>query len=348
MKRLLSIIILLSFALTSCRTAEGEAHKTKYTAYSFDYFDTATTVIGYTATEEEFSAVVDKIYAELSAYHKLYDIYKTYEGVENLCTLNYEKEIKADEKIVDMLLYARETYYKTDGKVNVAMGSVLSIWHSYRRRGTNDPAAAELPPMEKLQAAAEHTDIEKMIIDTENMTVRLEDPEMKLDVGAIAKGYAVEMTAKMLSDEGYENFLLNVGGNIRAVGTKAGGEKWTVGIENPDTENEDEPYIEYLGISGTSLVTSGSYQRYYYVAGERYHHIIDPETLMPGTNYVSVSVLCESSALGDALSTALFSMTLDEGMKLIGEMDGAEAMWTLPGGEKKYSEGFKAHTVEIE
>lgn len=345
-KTVIAALLLISLILPSCRGLESEKTKNKYTAYSFDYFDTATTIVGYTETEEEFNSVVEEIEATLLRYHQLYDIYKLYDGVDNLCMLNVEKEIKADDKIIDMLLYAKEMYNKTDGKVNVAMGSVLSIWHAYRERGMDDPAKAELPPMEKLEEAAQHCDIDKVIVDSENKTVRLDDPKMKLDVGAIAKGYAVEMTAKMLEDKGVDNFLLNVGGNIRAVGSKPDGEKWLIGIENPDTENEDVPYIEYLASDGYAVVTSGCYQRYYYVDGQRYHHIIDPATLMPGTNFLSVSVICPDSGMGDALSTALFSMSLDEGKKLIEKVEGAEALWVLPNGEKAYSSSFESYITE--
>ncbi len=347
MKKIIIVFTLIaSLLLPSCKKDDGEAAKNKYTAYSFDYFDTATTIVGYTETEEEFNSIVAEIEAELLTYHRLYDIYTLYDGVDNLCKLNVEKEIKAEDKIIDLLLYSKEIYTLTHGKVNVAMGSVLSIWHAYRERGTDDPAKAELPPMEKLEAAALHTDINKLIIDAENKTVRLDDSEMKLDVGAIAKGYAVEMTAKMLEDRGVDNFLLNVGGNIRAVGSKPEGEKWLIGIENPDTEKEDMPYIEYIKSESFALVTSGSYQRYYYVNGERYHHIIDPDTLMPGTDYTSVSIICQSSGMGDALSTALFSMSLDEGKQLIESVDGAEALWVMPNGEKICSSGFESYITE--
>ncbi|MBQ4111628.1 MAG: FAD:protein FMN transferase, partial [Clostridia bacterium] len=118
----------------------------------------------------------------------------------------------------------------------------------------------------------------------------------------------------------------------------------TVGIENPD-ESASDPYFAYLYLSGCSLVTSGSYQRYYLVDGKRYHHIIDPDTLMPRDIYLSVSVVCQSSADGDALSTALFCMTPEEGLALVESLPGIEAHWVLNDGEKQTSSGFDALTV---
>jgi len=148
------------------------------------------------------------------------------------------------------------------------------------------------------------------------------------------------MIAKGLENDGISGYVLNVGGNVRTVGTKGDGEKWVVGIENPD-ENSEESYIAYLELSGESLVTSGSYQRYYTVDSKRYHHIIDPETLMPSDKFLSVSVVCKSSADGDAISTALFCMELNEGLEFVNSLSGVEAMWVDVDGNIHYSSGFK-------
>lgn len=306
-----------------------------------DYFDTVTTIVGYENTEEEFNAVADEILALLGEYHELYTIYHRFDGLENLCTINdltdgEHRTVTVDKRIIDMLLYARDMYDTTGGVVNVAMGSVLSLWHNYRAIGMDDPANASLPPMEKLKSAAEHTDISKLVIDRNNSTVTLTDPLMKLDVGAVAKGYATEQIARYLEERGITGYVLNVGGNIRAVGGKADGTPWTVGIENPLGED----YLAYLEISDKSVVTSGSYQRFYYVDGKPYHHIIHPDTLMPAEGFVSVSVVCEDSGFGDALSTALFCMTQEEGLSLVESLPDVEAMWVTDNGEMTVSSGW--------
>ncbi len=316
----------------------------KFTVQAFDCFDTVTTIMGYAETQAEFDAVAGEILAELSEYHKLFTIYEQYEGLENLYTINQteadvHRTVTVDERIIDMLLFAKEMYALTDGKVNVAMGRVLSLWHTYREAAAENPAEAKLPPMAQLLSAAEHTDIDDLIIDAEQNTVTLRDPLMSLDVGAIAKGYAVEMAARALESRGITGYLINVGGNVRAVGAKASGEGWTVGIQNPE---EDAEYLAYLTLFDSALVTSGSYQRYYTVDGKRYHHIIDPETGMPSERYTSVSILCENSAMGDALSTALFCMSLEDGRALIASLDGVEAMWVTADGELYTSDGFDA------
>ena len=196
MKRLLAVV-LTAACLLSVAACTPNSNLAKFTDYSFDYFDTATTLVGYAETKDEFDTVCAEIKELLGEYHRLYDIYHRYDGVNNLCTVNelhdgQHQPVKVDDKLMDMLVYARELYGVTCGKVNVAMGSVLSIWHRYRTAGMDDPATAALPRMTELKAAAEHTDISQMMLDENASTVFLADPEMTLDVGAIAKGYAVE------------------------------------------------------------------------------------------------------------------------------------------------------------
>ena len=343
----LTALVLCLLVCTFFSSCESEPQKNKYNEYSMDYFDTVITIVGYENTEAEFDKVAELALSELGEYHRLYSIYHRFDGLENLCTINElvdgaHRTVTVDERIIDMLLYAKKAYELTDGTVNVAMGSVLSLWHDYRELGSDNPAEASLQPMDKLKLAAEHTDIEKMVIDEENCTVTLTDPKMKLDVGAIAKGYATEMVARLLEEKGVTGYVLNVGGNIRSIGTKPDGTRWTVGIEDPNGEE----YLAYLEVSGESVVTSGSYQRYYVVDGKRYHHIIHPDTLMPSEEFTSVSVVCMDSGLGDALSTALFCLPLDTGLELVESMSEVEAMWVDERGNKTVSSGFNNYLKE--
>ena len=339
-------IIFFALAIFVLLASSCEKTPERFTDYAFDYFDTATTIVGYAEDKEEFDKVAGEIKEMLEEYHRLYTIYNRYDGLNNLCTVNVtDGEVEVDRKVIDMLLFAKDMYNLTGGRTNVAMGSVLSVWHSYRDYGSRHPEKAELPPMDKLNLASRHTDIDSLEINKEKCTVKRLDGEMKLDVGAVAKGYAVARIAEYLAEKGISGYLLNVGGNVCTVGTRPDGTKWSVGVENP-TGDEEEPYVAYLSLSDMSVVTSGAYQRYYFVDGERYHHIIDPDTLMPGENYISVSVICRDSGVGDALSTALFCMDIEEGQKLVETTDDVEAMWILPSGERIYSSGFKNYTYK--
>ena len=315
--------------------------KQKFTAYYFDWFDTVTIIYGYEETKEDFDAVMADVEQEFEKYHKLYDIYFTYEGINNIATLNdADDAVEVDSELIDLIEYSKELYNLTEGKFNVAMGSVLKIWHYYRNVGKANPDQAELPSVSELKTAAEHTDIDKIIIDKENGTAYLADRQMSLDVGAIAKGYACEQVAKHLEEKGIEGYLISSGGNIRTIGSKPDGSGWSVAIKNPDVEDLENPYIAKLNINGQSLVTSGTYERFYSVDGKNYHHIIDPETLMPSERYMSISILCNDSGLGDALSTALFNMEFEQGKSLVDSLENVEALWVMSDGEVRQTDNF--------
>ena len=196
--------------------------------------------------------------------------------------------------------------------------------------------------MESLEAAALHTDISSLVINKEKSTVYISDPDARIDVGAIAKGYAVEMVARELEKLGVTGYLLNVGGNVRTVGAKPDGSLWKLGIQNPDKTSN---FAEIIKFDTDSLVTSGTYQRYYIVNGQSYHHIIDGETLMPADYFESVSIIYPDSGIADGLSTALFCMDYEQGKALLSKFEGAEAMWITKDGEKLYSDGFSGYIV---
>ncbi len=336
-KRIFALAValsLLSAFLPSC------GKKEKYTEYFFDYFDTVTTVVGYAESKAEFDTVCQKIETELERYHKLFDIYNKYEGINNIASLNEvtdgsHPKLEVDSEITGLLQFCIELYHKTEGKTNVAMGSVLKIWHTYRERGLDDPGNAELPDKDELEKAAKHTDINDVIIDGD--TVHIKDPLQTLDVGAVAKGYAARRICEKLREAGVDGYVVSIGGSVSCIGD-ADGKPWRVGIENPRPESEDE-YALMLEASDVSVVTSGSYQRYYTVGGKNYHHIIDSETLMPPESFLSVSVICDDPALGDALSTALFCMTHEKGLDLAETTDGVEVIWITRDGEMLLSDG---------
>lgn len=341
---MLAVLVLMSFS--AC--AQTEPEKTRFTKTYYDYFDTMSTIVGYEETQEAFDEKCAIIEEELEHYHKLYDIYHQYTGVVNIYDLNRDAgtvPIEVDEDIILLLEFCKEMYDLTGGKTNVAMGSVLKIWHNYREDGNYDPLSAALPTTEELEAAAEHCDINDIVIDKEAGTVFFADPMLKIDVGAIGKGYATERIAQELEAMGVDNYTLNIGGNIRTIGNKADGEGWVAGIQNPDTSSE-QMFLLKISFGDLALVTSGSYQRYYWVGDTKYHHIIDPETLFPKDTFASVSILTPDSGLADAVSTACFNLSLEEGMALIESIENTEAMWVEPDGTQHFSSGFLDYLYE--
>ena len=329
-------LVLAVILLTGCTPPKQEVEKKQYQASFLTLFDTVTTILGYAQTEEEFEKITDEIYANLEKYHKLFDIYNDYE-VNNIKTINDQAGIapvEGDSAIIELLLDCKEYYQMTGGKVNIAMGSVLNLWHEAREEGINDPMNASLPELSELQEAALHCNIEDVIIDEAASTVYIKDSKLRLDVGAIAKGWATEKVCR----EAPEGLLVSVGGNVRATGPKPENIPWVVGIQSPWGDNSE--YVHTLYVNRESVVTSGDYQRYYTVDGEIYHHLIDPETLYPGKQWKAVSVVCEDSGLADALSTALFLMSKEEGEKILDQHE-AYAMWIASKEEIYYSDGFE-------
>ena len=338
MKKVIVLVFsfIISLFLFSCDNKVEEVQKTKYTASFLSLFDTVTYIVGYSDTKEEFEAKSQEIHDKLEVYHKLFDIYNTYDGVNNIKVINDnagKEAVIVSPIIIEFLLDCKEYYELTNGKVNVAMGSVLSLWHDARNEGINNPFDAKLPEYEELLEAQKHISFESIVIDEEANSVYISDPLCRLDVGAIAKGWSVQKVAL----EYKESFLISVGGNVCATGPK--NEKnapWVVGIQKHNSSTE---YLHTLNITKGSVVTSGDYQRRYSVDGKMYHHIIDPNTLYPSNYWHSVTIICDDSGIADMLSTALFLLPLEDGKRILKQFT-AEAVWVDLEDRVFYSEGF--------
>lgn len=337
MRKRILCLLLICVLLTGC-TGQKTPEKKQYTATFLTLFDTVTSIVGKSDSQEEFQKTAQAVHDDLLTYHQLFDIYHEYEGMNNLKTVNDcagREPVRVDQRIIDLLKDCKDYYALTNGRVNVAMGSVLHLWHEARNDGINDPTHAYLPDREALKEASLHRNLDAVILDEENRTVFLSDPDLRLDVGAIAKGWSVQRVCETAP----AGLLVSVGGNVFATGPKEeSGTPWVVGVQNPDG---GENYLHTLYLTRGSVVTSGDYQRAFVVDGTLYHHIIDPDTLYPSGYWRSVTVVCEDSGLADALSTALFLLPLEEGMALL-ETGGAEAMWVNSAGEIFYSEGFQS------
>lgn len=348
----LSILLCASAIFTTGCSFNGlgalQNNKQKYNTVYFDYFDTVSTIIGYCDSQEEFDEVCEFIESELSRYDSLYDAYDPVANLHNVNYLNqhaWEEPVKVDPDLFALFEMGKEIYSLTDGMTNFAMGAVYSIWHDHREEAGRDPALASVPELSGLQEAALHSNIDDVVLDPGNRTIYYADPKLQCDVGAFAKGYAIERITRSLIEKGISGFSLNIGGNIRAIGAKPDGSLWTFAIENPDTTSSSS-YIHLIEAKDIALTTSGSYQRFYTVDGVRYHHIIHPDTLFPAHTFLSVSIINEDAGIGDALSTALFNMTLEDGKALVESLEHTEAMWVLADGSKVYTDGFTKSIIE--
>lgn len=309
----------------------------------FTFFDTVSNIYSYAGdSEKKFQKNCQEAATILEEYHKLFDIYNEYSGINNLCTINKnagKDPLVVDDKLIEFLLYTKQMYTLTNGKANVMLGSVLKLWHNAREEASFNPSEASIPNMELLQEALKHTSIDLLEINQEAKTVRITDPNATIDVGAIGKGYATEKAAQYLENKGCTSYVLNIGGNIRIIGTKVDGDGWVTGIKDP---KNTETYAFYTKISNTSCVTSGDYERYFMVGSEKYHHIIDANTLMPADYFSSITIITKDSGLADTLSTALFCMSYEEGLALVQSIGNVEVLWIYKNGEQRKTDGLLA------
>ncbi len=311
----------------------------KYTTEYFDVFDTYSTLTIYTKDKEMADAVSNELHKELLSLNKKFDIYNSYEDINNIKTINDNagiKAVKVDSETLDLIKKGKEAYTKTNGTVNIALGSVLKIWHNYRTNALDNNIYA-IPSQTELENANKHTDINSIIIDEKNSSIYIEDKETSIDVGAIAKGYAADYAAEFLKEKGITAALLNLGGNVIALTDKTK-ESWKTGVISPDNSSE---YIAAIDLSNESAVTSGNYQRYYEYEGKKYHHIIDNKTLFPSEYNKGVTVVAESSLDGDMFSTALFILPYQEGIKLA-ENNNIKAMWITSDNKEYRTPDFSA------
>jgi thiamine biosynthesis lipoprotein len=345
---LIIIILVPALLLTGCRPDQNNRYQ-KFSDSFFNTFDTLINITAYVQSEQEFNDYFEKAKARFEKLHRLFDIYNEYEGINNLRTVNKNagiRPVKVDRELIDLILFAKEWYHNTEGRVNVAMGPVLEIWHRYRQQGLDDPSSAELPPGDELEEASRNTDIDRVIVDTDEGTVYLKDEGMSLDVGAVAKGFAVEIVVKELMEAGLESGIINAGGNIRIIGRPLDGirERWGIGIQDPEkfiVSEDGDNLLDILYINDASVVSSGDYQRYYVVDDEIVHHLIDPDTLMPGVHNKAVTVVTGDSGLADILSTAVFLMPYEKGAAFVESLDGVEAIWVMRGGRVEVTDGLK-------
>ena len=283
-RRILAIFLILSImgGLNGCDSAK--AHH--YTIG--DTFDTIIEVICYTsaADAKKYGAMAQQ---ELKEYHKLFDGYHLWEGVNNICTLNENagEWVEVDEKLSDLLYFGKEVFERTDGKVNLMGGAISLLWKNRDKPPTED----------EISVALQHIDIHTLEI--EQGRARITDKQARIDVGAFAKGYALQRVAEALEKQGFVG-LLSAVSSVVAVGDKSG-EPFAIGLAGVDGGVERTVFLK----DKKALSTSGTNQRFFTYEGKTYHHIIDLATGYPAESGVrQASVLDNDAGWADALSTA--------------------------------------------
>lgn len=317
----------LCFFSVSC-----SSHAKKYTDTYFDVFDSFASVTVYCGSKKDYERVNGIFKDEIYRWNELLDIYNEYSDCVNLCTVNRTagvQPVEVSRELFGFLEKSVELYGYTDGYTSLTLGALTSVWKTAIAEQT-------VPSQDDLELASEHTNASDLILDRKSSTVFFQDSLLKLDAGAFAKGYVAEYIYNLLVNAGCESFLLNLGGTLCAFGQKNGGADWYGGIQSPSGVGS---LSDTVNISGKAMSTSGSYLRGFDLNGVRYHHIINPYTKVPENRFLSVTVVCKSAATADAMSTALFSMSYDEG-KLLSESLGFEAVWIYADGTVTSTEGL--------
>lgn len=230
-------------------------------------------------------------------------------------------------------LIKKGIYYSemSNGAFDITIAPVSNLW-DFKAETPSVPAP------EAIAEAVSHVNYENIII--RDNTVKLTDPQAGIDLGAIAKGYIADRIKDYLEDEGVKHAMINLGGNVLAMGTKLDGSDYNIGIQKPFDESGES--ITSVRISNKSVVTSGIYQRYFKEDDKIYHHILDPNTGYPcENNLYSVTILTDSSLTADALSTTCFLLGYDKGMKLINQLDNVDAIFITNDDQIHYSKNFQ-------
>lgn len=231
------------------------------------------------------------------------------------------KPVTVSEDTYRIIEKSLEYSKNSGGYFDVTIGPLVDLW------GIHSPETKEAPTQEAIYAAKAKTDYKKIILSPDDQSVYLTEAGMAVNLGAIAKGYIADEVMAVLKSEGVKHAIVNLGGNVLVMGGKADNSDFGVGVEDP--RNPGNGYLGVLSIKDGSVVTSGDYQRYFVdAAGNKYHHILDPFTGYPANSgLIQVTVVTNASIDADSLSTTLFLLGLDEGLKKVEALPDVEAIF---------------------
>lgn len=277
--------------------------------------------------------IADKLVADvLDEYRRIDALMSTYKSDSEISRVNSlasSRPIVVGEELFSLIARSIELSNRSGGAFDISYESVGYLY-DFRERRRPDPAEIS----ERLGAV----DFRSIVLNSAESTVAFELPGMRINLGGIAKGYAVERAAEMLRAAGVQHALLNAGGDTRVLGDRRG-QPWIVGIRHPRTADD---IVTRLPLVDEAISTSGDYERFFEEEGRRYHHIINPATGTPTDELMSVTVIGPDAVMTDGLSTTLFVLGMQLGLKLIDTFDGYEAILVGRNGDLRYSSGLAA------
>ena len=362
MRKLMTLLLTVTFIFslsackeelpTDCEYVDGTDTVTCTKQY-LNYFDTLISVTIYYDNEQTETDITDTFKGVtdiLEAYHNNSDKYNLYEGVVNVKTINDSPTDThtISTELYDLIDYSLSHQDEVDQLFNIALGPVLDEWHDYRESCDVNlkDVNCTLPNYDSLVAANAFTRASDITLDKTNSTITLKE-NMSIDVGGVAKGFASNKLSEYLDSLDLRGYLINNGLSNISIGgihPTRENEQFLIGITDPQDSLDTYLYL-YVG-DGDQVITSGDYQQYGITDGKIYHHIIDPTTLYPSTYMHSITLITEDAAIGDIYSTALFSMSIEDGIIFVNNHDNLEAVWYGLDDEVYYSENFESNYIQ--
>ena len=254
------------------------------------------------------------------------DLMSTYKGQSEISKVNnkaFQNPVKISPPFMDVLLKSIEYSKLTEGAFDVTVGPIVKLWRDAEK-------ADKLPTAQQIAQTKAKVGYEKLIIDPNNMTVKFTAEGMKIDLGAIAKGYAIDQAIEAMQAVGAVGAMVDAGGDIMCWGEpQPGKDKWVVGLQNPTKADQVglmASVMLVLKLDNMAVATSGDYQRFEMIEGKKYSHIIDRNKAAASEGLTSVTVICEKAVDADALATSVSVLGVEKGLKLIESRDSTEAI----------------------
>jgi thiamine biosynthesis lipoprotein len=259
-----------------------------------------------------------------AAFEKIFHIEKLmsdYDPNSQLSQVNqngFEKPVQVDAALFEVLAAAKGYSCLSDGAFDVTIGPVVQLWRTAKEDNITPDARA-------LKKAKEAVGYENLILDTENKTVQFAKEGMFLDLGGIAKGYAIDQAIDILRDSGVNGAMVDIGGDLRCFGTPANGKKhWLIGLQDPAAE--DEKILLTLNMDDMAIATSGDYRRFVMIDDKKHSHIVNPATADSANDLSSVTLIAPTAMAADALATAVTVLGNEKGLDLINKTEAAEVI----------------------
>ena len=291
------------------------------------YFDTIITITLY-GTED--ASAIEECFSLAETYEKLFSNTIPESDISRI-NASAGAFVAVDPETVALIQKGISYGKLSEGRFDITLGVLSDLWNfsdisAGLTAEDNEADASVLPDASAIADAISHIDYRNIIVDEENQAVCLLDPGAKLDLGGIAKGYIADRMKDTLLSLGITSAIINLGGNVLAVGSKPNGDPFHIGIQKPFADANE--ILDAVEAEDITVVTSGVYQRYYRIDGKLYHHLLDVSTGYPYDNgLTSVTILCDQSVDGDGLSTVCFALGLKKGLQLVESLDDVEAIF---------------------